>query len=318
MPSVTARSSAALPSVTHAQIDPTSICDLKCAYCVGRTWKPGHLTETNFSDFVGQLPGLRYVQLQGEGEPMLGRRFWEYLARLRAAGVAVGFITNGRHLTTENVARLRELEVQTITVSVDSIDAEMYRRLRGGDVRRVLEGVERLVAGKAISTDVFLAAVLTRSTFQSLADLCSYSTRVGLSPPSCQELQTAPSYVAAYRGVSLESDSLTDVQRSQMQEYLSWRRTERARLGLASYYESVMTAGTEAERCPFVERSMHLRYDGEVFPCCFIKETEHSLGSISHGLPSLESARDDFLRQIRRGETPEPCADCHVLGPRYR
>jgi radical SAM protein with 4Fe4S-binding SPASM domain len=313
--------STSFDDVTHAQIDPTSVCDLKCSYCVGRTWKPGHLSEHNFQSFVEQLPNLRYVQLQGEGEPMLGKRFWEHLGWLRASNIDVGFITNGRHLTEASVRRLLDLGVRTISISVDSMNGEEYRRLRGGDLNRVLRGVERLARLRPNRIDVFLTAVLTRRTFAALDDLRRYSDELGLSPPSCQELQQADAYVSAYRGVSIAADGLSAGQRQQMRAYLSWRATLRARRGLASYFESASNTAPSDSRCSFVETSLHLRYDGEVFPCCFIKESEHSLGNIQRdgeAISEVRHAQVSFRARIRRGETPPPCQGCHVLGPRHR
>ncbi len=310
----------AFEDVTHAQIDPTSVCDLKCSYCVGRTWRPGHLSEPNFESFLERLPSLRYVQLQGEGEPMLGKRFWSFLERLRARDIDVGFITNGRHLSERSVARLMQAQIRTIAVSVDSMSPAAYDRLRGGDLRRVLDGVERLAAARTDATDVFLTAVLTRDSFSGFGEIRRYSDAVGLSPPSCQELQQAEAYVKAYRGLTIESDSLTNAQRAEMNAYLQERASHRVANGLVTYFESVMREDQGKSRCPFVESSIHLRYDGETFPCCFIKETQHSLGNVGSAGPghSIPHARKLFRARLRANETPAPCRGCHVLGTRHR
>src|SRR6266545_3219558 len=106
--------------ITHAQIDPTSVCDLTCRFCIGRDWLQAHMRPEIFDEVIDELPDLRYVQLQGEGEPMLSKRFWEYLAKLRERGIDVAYTTNGRHLTDDAIDRLLAYEIRTITVSVDT------------------------------------------------------------------------------------------------------------------------------------------------------------------------------------------------------
>lgn len=305
---------------THAQIDPTSACDLNCVFCVGRDWVQGHLPLALFNQAMDELRDLVYVQLQGEGEPMLSKRFWLYLAELRQRGIDVGFITNGRHLTAESVQRLVAGGVRTITVSIDSLDPTEHARLRRGDLDPVLAGLRILAKHRPASMDVFIASVLTPQTFDGFGSIVELSKQLGLSLPSCQELQRKDSYTSHYRGISIASHGLNESQRSWMGHYLAQRSTTRAELGLVSFWESAMAAEPGA-RCPFVLRSIHVRFDGSIFPCCFVKEDEFSLGRLPDdslvGLP-VTAARDAMSRQIEHGDTPGPCVGCHVLNRPYR
>lgn len=302
---------------THAQIDPTSACDLNCVFCVGRDWVQAHLPAALFDQVLAELPDLVYVQLQGEGEPMLSKRFWSYLEALRARRIDVGIITNGRHLTVDAVQRLIDSGIRTVTVSIDSLDPERYRRLRLADVSVALRGLETLARLRSETMDVFIASVLTSETFGDFPGIIQLSERIGLTPPSCQELQRKESYTAHYRdGISIAEHGLSDEQQDWMRSYQSGRTEYRAKAGLMSFWESVVASDRTA-RCPFVKHSLHVRFDGHVFPCCFVKEEEFSLGQLpaeGPASPAVAAARQAMADSLERGDTPPPCVGCHVLG----
>lgn len=304
-----------MTDVRFAQIDPTSVCDLHCGYCVGRDWRQAHLKSDHFDEFIDALPRLEYVQLQGEGEPMLAKRFWGHLERLRAGGTDVGFTTNGRHLTEEAVTRLVELGVRSIAVSVDTLDPALFRRIRGGDLRLTLAGIERLMARRPHGMDVFTTSVMMQLTFEGFPELIQYADDGGLSMPSCQPLQMKPSYVSHYRDLDYRTQALTTRQLEWLGEYGARRASFRDDRGLRTFYEAVQDAAPQA-RCGFVEHSVHLRFDGNMFACCFIKEDEFTLGQIGTAtvLELIDSKnRHDMSSEIAAGHTPEPCVGCHVL-----
>ncbi len=304
------------PAIAFAQIDPTSVCDLHCTFCVGRDWVQAHMTTEMFDSVVAQLPGLKYVQLQGEGEPMLARRFWRSLEALRVRGTDVGFTTNGRHLTESAVERLVALGVRTIAVSIDSLDPVLYRQLRGDDVTPAVQGLHRLAEARSAEMDVFVTSVLTRATFDTFAEVIDLSQQLGLSPPSCQGLQQNPSYVQHYRGLTIEADGLNALQQEWVKDYLGRRSSARLDAGLQSYYEAITAAAESEDRCPFVRSSIHVRFDGAIFPCCFMKEDNQALGNVrSVRLDnfSISSLRSQLLQEIQTGQTPVKCRQCHVL-----
>ncbi|HUG37750.1 MAG TPA: radical SAM protein [Candidatus Limnocylindrales bacterium] len=309
-------STASLAGLTHLQIDPTSQCDLTCIYCVGRHWKQSKADLGTVERLCRDCGELDYVHLQGEGEPFVHRDFLTMVERVRATGADVGFITNGRHLTENTVRRLIGLGVRSVGISVDSLDPEVYRRLRHGELGPVLEGLRRLLDARADarSPDVYLTAVLTRSTFDDFEEIIAFSQREGLSPPSAQPLQGMPTYVEHYPS-ELDGELLTDEQHRKLQEYWRGRDETRRRLGLRTYFEDLF-AGPDDSRCAFLERSLHVRFDGHVFPCCFMKDDRHSLGHL--GQDDLKTVWNGERRRAMRhelaaGRVPEPCEGCPVL-----
>lgn len=306
----------ALAELTHLQLDPTSHCDLTCVYCVGRHWRQGkadlHVIESLCRDVVP----LRYVHLQGEGEPFVHRDFLTMLKHVRATGAEVGFITNGRHFTHDNVRALIDLGIRSVGISIDSLDPNVYRRLRHGSLAPVLEGLDRLLTARSAldRPDVYLTAVLTRSTFDGFEEIVTFSERLGLSPPSAQALQSMASY-RRYYPPELDGEFLTDEQHEILHRYWAKRDGIRRRLGLSTYFEDLVADYADAG-CPFLDRSLHVRFDGYVFPCCFMKDDNDAFGHLDQeDLPSIwHGERRRVMRAtFAEGRIPTACAGCPVL-----
>jgi MoaA/NifB/PqqE/SkfB family radical SAM enzyme len=87
--------------------------------------------------------GLRFVFVQG-GEPLLRRDLPEVLGDLAQIGFHLTLITNGTRLTKDLVRWFDDLSV-TISVSLDTLDRERYRQIRGADqLDQVFVGLELL------------------------------------------------------------------------------------------------------------------------------------------------------------------------------
>jgi len=148
-------------AVSYLRVSVTDRCDLRCVYCMAETMtflpKAQVLSLEELdrlaSAFVAM--GVRRLRLTG-GEPLVRKGIMGLIAALSrhlASGALdeLTLTTNGTQLAA-HAARLAELGVRRINVSLDSLDAERFRRLtRGGDLARVLAGVEAArAAGLAV------------------------------------------------------------------------------------------------------------------------------------------------------------------------
>jgi MoaA/NifB/PqqE/SkfB family radical SAM enzyme len=121
-------------------------CNSACGYCdlplnVGRY----EMTREEIRDIFFSLyrDGVRFVLVQG-GEPLLRRDMPEILEDLSAIGFHLTLITNGTKVTPQLLERLGRLPV-AISVSLDTLDREKYRQIRGADqLEQVLEGIALL------------------------------------------------------------------------------------------------------------------------------------------------------------------------------
>jgi MoaA/NifB/PqqE/SkfB family radical SAM enzyme len=121
-------------------------CNSACGYCdlplnVGRY----EMTREEIQRVLSELyrDGIRFLLVQG-GEPLLRRDLPEILEDLSAIGFHLTLITNGTKITAQLVDRLRRMRI-AVSVSLDTLDRERYRQVRGADqLAQVLEGVALL------------------------------------------------------------------------------------------------------------------------------------------------------------------------------
>lgn len=138
------------------RISVTDRCNFRCTYCMpkevfGRDFEFLRRAELLTFEEIARLArlfvreGVAKIRLTG-GEPLLRRDIERLVAMLvRVRGVQdIALTTNGALLTREKAAALREAGLNRITVSLDSLDDAVFRRMNDVDfpVARVLEAID--------------------------------------------------------------------------------------------------------------------------------------------------------------------------------
>jgi GTP 3',8-cyclase len=135
--------------VDYLRLSVTDRCNERCLYCMPEGYKGWQTRADTLTDEeilrlarVAAGLGFRKFRVTG-GEPLvrvgvveLVRRLWE-LPGVESLGVS----TNG--IMLEKLAQpLRQAGVHLLNVSLDALDPAVYRRVTGGDLARVLAGLE--------------------------------------------------------------------------------------------------------------------------------------------------------------------------------
>ncbi|MCX6902643.1 MAG: GTP 3',8-cyclase MoaA [Verrucomicrobia bacterium] len=134
--------------IDYLRISITDQCDERCSYCKPENhpgWEDpsSHLTADEIVRVAGVAAGLgfRKFRLTG-GEPLLRPEVVEIIRAMAAIpGMAcIGLSTNGTRLEPM-AGRLRAAGLRMINVSLDALNPDVYRRVTGGDVTKVVAGV---------------------------------------------------------------------------------------------------------------------------------------------------------------------------------
>ncbi|MBE7219379.1 MAG: GTP 3',8-cyclase MoaA [Caulobacteraceae bacterium] len=153
-------------TVRYLRVSVTDRCDLRCLYCMPQHMrflpKPEVLSLEEIERLCAVFIrlGARKLRLTG-GEPLVRRdviQLFERLGRhLRTGGLdELTLTTNGTRLA-EFAAPLRAAGVRRVNVSLDTLDPDAFHRTtRGGDLARVLAGIE---AAQATGLQVKINAV---------------------------------------------------------------------------------------------------------------------------------------------------------------
>jgi len=153
---------------TYLRVSVTDRCNYRCTYCMpaaGLDWMPRDhlLTYEELVRVVRVMAamGVHRVRLTG-GEPTIRAGIEDLVAMLAAVeGIDDLAMTTNAHLLARKAASLAEAGLMRINVSLDAIDPAIFRQItRGGDVARVLAGIEAAIA--AGLTPVKINAVVVR------------------------------------------------------------------------------------------------------------------------------------------------------------
>lgn len=338
--------SRSIDSLAKIYVETTNICNLGCRTCMRNVWDEpaGRMSMTTFERVLeGALdfPARPALFFGGFGEPLEHPGILDMLARARAAGLTVELITNGILLTETVSARLVELGVERVWVSLDGATPEAYLDVRLGDalplVKANLQKLRELRARAcADSPRLGIAFVAMRRNIQQLpevvrlgrslgADRFSISNVMAHTPEMREEVLYQRSLYEADGPIS-EWAPLLGLPRMEMNEWtrdaLTALMRERGTLSVARQ-ELALGAST----CPFVEKgSLSVCWDGEVSPCLALlhrhtsylddtpRQTEaFSVGNVQQrGL--LELWADPRYRALRSRLLRfdfSPCAQCN-------
>jgi radical SAM protein with 4Fe4S-binding SPASM domain len=171
-------------SVPFAQIEPTTVCNLRCAMCErDRLDSVGHMTLGQFEHVLDELDGLRAVKLQGLGEPMLNPDFVDMMRALRARGIRAYSALNATKINAQNAEALTAV-ADRVELSLDSADAEQFAAIRSGaQLDDVVERVRVLVEARnrrGHLLELSANAVVTSADRAALNALFELASRLGL------------------------------------------------------------------------------------------------------------------------------------------
>ena len=170
----------------NLRISVTDRCNLRCHYCMPEDeyiWLPredvlSFEEISRVSDLLAEH-GVDRLRLTG-GEPLLRRNLPDLIRTLAAKRWLRDFaLTTNGVLLADVAADLRDAGLHRLTVSLDTLSRDRFKRLTRMDaLPDVLEGID--AARRAGFTDLKLDAVITRGdNDDEMADLVAFARDVG-------------------------------------------------------------------------------------------------------------------------------------------
>jgi radical SAM protein with 4Fe4S-binding SPASM domain len=111
-------------------------CNLRCMHCYQNASRPSsdELTLDEQLGIVDQMAqaGVSMIVLSG-GEPLINPNLWRLIERIRRYGIAISIDSNGVLMSRDVVESLKRAGVDSVELSLDSIDPGAHDRFRGLD-----------------------------------------------------------------------------------------------------------------------------------------------------------------------------------------
>jgi MoaA/NifB/PqqE/SkfB family radical SAM enzyme len=168
-------------------IEPTNICNLRCALCPTSQSKrkKGRMPLEAFRKIATELPrSIRTCQLYLSGEPLLHDDCFTMVSELSRLGLKTSLSTNGTRLG-ECVDEVLDSPPDELIIALDGAERQTYERYRiGGDFDSVVDNIRRLVLAKRARNlhrpQIVLQCLVTRDTETELGTVQELARDLGV------------------------------------------------------------------------------------------------------------------------------------------
>ena len=288
-----------------AQMEVTNRCNLNCVMCPRAKLMKGHtttnLSPTNFQFFLKQFPLVHRVDLQGLGEPLLNPDLEEMIQWCTNHNIETSFVTNGLLLDSGRIKSLLNAGLSRITVSLDSMDPDIYANIRSGaNVGKVTTNIENLIAFRKQNNHskphIGLMAIAMKDTVKGIPALIQAAAELGVDSLTVKGLNTM-----------ITSDLPKDLRGS-------LQRISRD----ATYHTSmevIIASGVIRGRlrCRWPWLATYITVEGDVTPCCNCPDKEMvklgNLFDVPFSAIWNSSPYREFRHKLRNG-VPQVCRSC--------
>lgn len=264
-------------------LDVTPKCNMKCSHCYAetfaRTTPVGPATLKSALEELYELGVFHYV-LQG-GEPIEDLERLETVLRgCHPDETYINVVSNGWKMTPEQIAWLKDLQVDKIAFSLDSGIAEEHDgRRRIGSFEKVMKAVDDVLAAGLLAS---VSIVVTHDSLYSEGFRMAYDYAlrkqirldVQIAEPvgkwdGRRDLLMTPQDTSYIKSLQINGPLLPNGQRMVNRDVFSGQH----------------------DHCPAGSEFMGLTADGQLLPCNFL---QYSLGTI--GTKSIRDMRESLLR----------------------
>jgi len=142
-------------NIEYLRFSLTERCTLKCEYCRADEGLCPKLAELKTDDVIRIVNamvhlGVNKIRLTG-GEPMLRRDIVEIISAIAAMnGVKeIAMTTNAQQLVGKS-KELKKAGLTRLNISMDSLDADKFRRMTGGDLSLVLQSIDEAIEAELL------------------------------------------------------------------------------------------------------------------------------------------------------------------------
>lgn len=249
--------------------EPTTSCNLRCPECPSGlrsfTRPTGMMQEELFKKVVDELKDtLLYLLFYFQGEPYLHPQFLDLVQYTSRHGIYTATSTNGHFLNEANARKTVESGLDRLVISIDGTTQETYQQYRiGGNLTKVLEGTQNVIYWKkklkSSTPHVIFQFLVVRPNEHQIKEVKALAQKLEVNE------------------VALKTAQIYDYQQGSPLIPTQYRYSRYHRQSDGTY----AIKNQLLNHCWKMWHSCVITWDGQVVPCCFDKDAQHSLGNVS-------------------------------------
>lgn len=249
-------------------IETTTRCNYDCIFCFRRFLKSYEYIDMNLDIFKriivqAKNVGVKKLSFSGWGESLVNKNISRFLKIAKEEGFYILLNSNGYFLKDfiEDI-----LNVDELVISMDSIDEDLYRKIRiGGELPRVLNGIGELNKLREGASKPLIKFQFTITTLNK--------DNLPLLIKSAKKLKVKEVIVSNLIPITKEQEeNLSCYMNKECMEFIEKLRFKLSILALeANVNIRLPEFYSKTERvCPFIrEMAMYIRADGKTSPCIY-------------------------------------------------
>jgi MoaA/NifB/PqqE/SkfB family radical SAM enzyme len=301
-------------------IENVSRCNYHCTMCQVSDWtdlkRSRDMTLGEYKTLIDSLTNsLTEIKLQGMGEPLLGKSYFDMIKYARERHIWVRSITNGSVLKgKDNYKRIIDADVCELHVSIDGCDKEVYEKIRlGGNFEKVSENCQLLntYAKSADRDRTRMWTVVQRSNYHQIEKFPLLAAELGFSRLTLS-LDLNDWGQDNWREINDKADT-----QNQMTPELAKRIMEAgSKLGVEVtfwYMDEKYEFGSKKKLCPWPFERGYISSEMKLVPCCMIANPEVSdLGDATDIIKTWNGPEmKDFRETHLSGNIHDFCKTCY-------
>ena len=251
-----------------------------------------------FKDQIFQMKDhLIYLTFYFQGEPYLHDQFLEMVSYASSQNVYTSTSTNAHFLNDALARDTVQSGLDNLIVSIDGTTQETYEAYRiGGKLEKVLDGTRKVVEWKkklkSKTPNVIFQYLVVSHNEHQISDARQLAKEIGVN-----EIQFKTAQIYDYE----EGNELIP----NIQKYSRYQKNQVGKYELKNQLHS---------RCWKMWHSCVVTWNGQVVPCCFDKDANHSMGDLKDSsLQDIWYSKkyNDFRKSILKSRSEiDICKNC--------
>lgn len=314
------------------QVEPTSRCNLSCIMC-GRTYinrKNGDMSIGTFKNLVFNMKHLRYLTLNGLGEPLLNPDIFEMISFAKSRGIRVRLSSNATILDHSKSEKLISTGLDQLFISLDGASSKTYETIRkGADFESLIENIRYLMQTKEKhhkeTPHVTIDIVGMRTNLEEIPSIIELASSIGVKSVNLRHVYfdyDKRDYTAARTDKkdglnSLKYENLFSVDKACVLETFRKATEVSKKLGVSLHLPSIAPdniSDLKKFSCVWPWLHTYIDYEGYVTPCCICPDkNEICFGNIND-MPFKDIWNSKEYRKFRsllaNNNFPKVCETC--------
>lgn len=311
-------------SIISIQLNMLNKCTSRCRSCRKYTWPNDMLDIDTIKNVITVLAdeyGLKTVVLSG-GDPVLYPNLKEVVDFCKSKNVKCSIITTCI-TTKEEVLKVISDDLYRIHLSLDSVNKEHYKYIRGVDAFDIVDRNIKAISAKRKENGLIpirLSSTISAMNYDEVCDLYSYA--------KLNNCMINFYLVHTFEDLYMDDEKLSEFY-NQLEQVCKDEKINgqisNAKSLLLDMYEQKISGNKHSVNCKcyIPNISCVINANGDVYPCCRLFEDNDEYGEqlkYSYGNiigKNTDSLRNVFINRLKSCYPIEGAQECIECGQRY-